>query len=355
VATVGRVVHDTSSSGLDALRLNLLDALYAADWTSSPGTMASSLWRDLACLLLARGDKDRAIEVASRIDGPYDIVGMRADARFRPLLHYRGVSGDVHAAMHARLERLDRLVKANPRSLRMLNSLLRELLATGDLSQVLGLSDPAISQDAVRQYDDLKHELNWTLDTRARALVRLDRSEEAVAELRRATALPDLDDKVSQRINLAALLGELGRAEESLAALPNQSAGAASERVSPYGLMQVARVRLSAALELQHTAEAADALAYLRAHRSDGISTLQTALVMAGEEGEAAEVLIARLHDTSERTAALVEIQTYASSLLPPLAARWHRSELELLARPDVQSAVHQVGSIASYPWLAAP
>jgi len=354
-AMVQRVVYDLRNSSFDALRLNLLDALYAADWDASPDTTASTLWRDLSCLLLARGETDRAIEVASHIDGPYDVVALRADARFRPLFRFGGVAGDARATMRRRVERLRMLVAVRPRSLQVRNALLRALLATGELSEVLAMSDPVSGPDAASKVDDLETEQSWTLDARARALVGLGRSDEAVAELRRATVLPERRDKFSQPINLAALLCELGRPEEALAALPLLPVAQDSDTISPYGMMQVESVRLTAALELQHAADADEALAYLRAHREDSMSTLQRALVRAGQQAEAAAVLIARLHDSSERTGALLELQSYARAAQPPAAAEWHRAELDLAARPEVRRAVHQVGSIASYPWLAAP
>lgn len=352
-STVRRVALDTRSPSLDALRLNLLDALYAANWTDDIGGTSSTLWRDLACLLLARGDKDQAIMVASSIDGPYDVIGLRADARFRPLRHHGGVPEDVRAVMRARQDHLHMIAKTNPRSLQAFNAWLRTLLVTGDPSQVLALSDSIASHATARDYDDLGREQNWTLDIRARAFVRLGRSEEAVAELQRAAALPGRRDLVSQPINLAWLLCELGRPGEALAALPQFPGKPSEAYISPYGLMQVALVRLAAAIELEHAPEAAEALEYLRAHRSDSVATLQEGLLLAGKEAEAAQVLVERLEDTSERTTALAEIQTYAEVRRPPLAVGWHMETLRLEARPDVQRAVYQVGTIERYPWFA--
>jgi hypothetical protein len=360
--TVARVLSDTRVGSLNPLRFDLLEALYDTGWRASTEATASPYWRDLACLLLARGDKEQAIQVASHIDRPFDVIGLHADARLRPLLSSSNVPSDVRATMRALLERQRMRVKDNPRSLRALNVLLSILLENDQYAEVLRLSDAfANSADETDSYayEDLMRERNWTLDRRAHALLRLGRTEEAVAELRQAAALPNRVDQVSQPINLAELLCELGRPEEALAALPDLSDGTKAavpdaSRISGYGLMQVASVRLTAAVELGRTEQAAEALAYLRAHREDSPSTLQYALLRAGETTEAAQVLLARLADEAQRTTTLIELQVYASEWRPPLAAQWHQAALGLVARTDVQRAVHQVGRIDRYEWLGA-
>jgi hypothetical protein len=87
-------------------------------------------------------------------------------------------------------------------------------------------------------------------------------------------------------------------------------------------------------------------LEFLRDHRLDAMALYQAALVYAGRLDEAALLLITRLKDPELRTAALLDVQRYAqprSTLLREQARqRWR----QVMARPQVQTQIHQVGRI---------
>ena len=115
LGTVRRVVRDATADGLDDVRADLLQALYDIGWQPGFGDTASRYWRELSRLLLARNDAERATQVASRVDDPYDVVGMRADLRFRPLLRSSFVPSDVRRTLRARTDALRALVHNAPR------------------------------------------------------------------------------------------------------------------------------------------------------------------------------------------------------------------------------------------------
>lgn len=115
--------------------------------------------------------------------------------------------------------------------------------------------------------------------------------------------------------------------------------------------MQAEAIRLSAAVERGKPDDATEALAYLREHRADGPTTLQHALLRAGEMDEAEQWLLARLGDPEMRTSALLEMQRYFESPLPPRAAQWRERTVALFTRPAVRAAVSQLGHIDSYTW----
>ena len=195
---------------------------------------------------------------------------------------------------------------------------------------------------------DAGEELAWTMDYRARALAQLGRFDEAVAQLRAAAERPEYGaPNVSQSINLAGLLADLGRGAEAEAIVAQVMA----RGLSPYGRMQAEAVRACA-----RTGPAAEALAYLREHQADAPAALQDALICEGDLQAAARLYIERLSDPDRRTSALAELQDYATPpVMTPLQQAAIRRREQLRRRPDVQAAIARVGRIEHYNLLPTP
>jgi hypothetical protein len=115
--------------------------------------------------------------------------------------------------------------------------------------------------------------------------------------------------------------------------------------------MLIALVQLTAAVERGAAEDADKALSYLREHRSDNPGILQSGLLRAGRLDDAELLLLSRLNDPDERTAALVAIQYYFEPKLPPRAAQWRDGQTALRERPAVRSAITEFGRIDMYPW----
>ena len=102
---------------LEADRLEMLNALFAAkfqlEWHSEPG----DLWRELVLDALARKDMARAREVLRRIVDPGSLVRMRTDRRFDDIVQASPKSFDVAAAAQAQAKRMKREANANPHKL----------------------------------------------------------------------------------------------------------------------------------------------------------------------------------------------------------------------------------------------
>jgi len=348
--TIFRAFANTNLAELSEVRLAMLEALYQRRWHPADGRTASSLWRELSRLLLEAGEPDRAEQVAVLVDDPDDIIAMRADSRYRPLLKSQFVQTNAQHAARDRLKTLQDNVRQQPRSLRALWYLLTAMATERMDEDVLTLTadvDRRIHEagDGAAAYDEYAQRYSWILDARARALRHLGRYDEAVDALRRATTLPDRVDTVSQSINLAGLLCELDRSEEALASLPS------ADRVSAFGRMQIESIRLSVAIERGSDGDAAQALTYLREHRADSPQALQHGLLRAGARDEAEQWLLSRLNDPTQRTAALLEMQHYLEPARPPRAAQWHDRSVVLRARPTVRAALSKVGEIDSYQW----
>jgi tetratricopeptide (TPR) repeat protein len=349
-SSVTRAYRDTRPGEFSEARLAMLSALYDLRWKLADGENASDMWRTLSLLLLDKNDLARAAQVVVLVDEPFDIIAMRADLRYKPLLKSRYFDSDAHRVARAQIETLRKEMGLRPRSMGVVRRLADALLRSrfdSEVLEVTGKVDRRMAEvgSGAPPYDDAPYNYNWILNTRSRALGDLGRYDEAVAELRRAVDLPDRIDKVSQPINLAQLLCDLGRADEALQLLP------AEDKVSKYGRMQLESVRVSAALDRESRADLDLALAYLREHQSDSASTLQYALLRAGQFDEAEQVLLARLADPSQQTEALVELQIYTPRLRPPRGQAWHTQFERLREQPAVRQAVGRIGVIERYSW----
>jgi beta-barrel assembly-enhancing protease len=348
--TISNVANNTDLPELSDVRLEMLETLYQRRWHPADGGTASTLWRELSRMLLEAKEPDRAARVAVLIDDPDDIIAMRSDTRFQPVLKLRYVKSNAQRAAQDRVKTLQEEVRQHPQSLRAVEYLMRTMAKFRMDAEILALAadvERRIQENGTGSaaYEDFARNYRWVLDARARALSHMGRYDEAVAALRQATQLPDSADPVDQSINLADLLCDLDRPEEALAALPPVT------KVNAYGRMQVEWVHLSAAIERGSTEGEAQALTYLREHRADSPRTLQRALLRAGALDEAEQWLLQRLNDPTHRVAALLEMQRYFEPPRPPRAAQWHGLSAALRERATIRAAVAKVGRIDSYPW----
>jgi tetratricopeptide (TPR) repeat protein len=347
-ATVRQVVHDTAH--VDAqVRLDLLLALYELRWRPGEGGQPFGWCLELSRLLLDANRRQEAIQVASIVEDPRSIIALRADRRFRPLLKSDMVRSDPRRAAKDQIEADRKQVRDTPRSLPALQRLIYALLDSRLDTEALALAEDAVRRidaaaDGPAPYDDVGN-FGFLLNSRSTALVHLGRSDEAVQQLQRAAQLPHKRDTVSQPINLALLLCDLDRPEEALQALPE------SEPTSGYGKMLIALAQLTAAVERGASADADKALTYLREHRKDSPSTLQSGLLRAGALDEAEHEFLFRLNDPEERTSMLVEAQDYFDVKLPPRSAEWRNRFIALRDRPEVRAAITPVGEIDRYSW----
>jgi hypothetical protein len=112
--------------------------------------------------------------------------------------------------------------------------------------------------------------------------------------------------------------------------------------------MQVTIEHLNCAEQLGEAAEAELQLKTLREHQRDSVSTFERALVSANRLDEAATLLLSRLADPDQRLDALMSVQQYASTSLPPraevLSQRWQR----VLAQAKLRQAILELGTLES-------
>ena len=348
--TVGGVLRDVRQPQFRDARFNLLQALYELRWQPGGGMSASSEWRDLSLLLLENHDLQRAQQVASLVTDPYEIIVMRADLRYRPLVKSKYFDSDAKRAAIREIETLQMTVGRQPRSLALVLGWTGALMRSRRDAEVIAAIDQvesriAQSQDGTKAYDDIDANYHWILNTKAYALRNLGRFEDAVTVLQKAAELAHAMDAVSQPVNLAELLCGLNRPEEAAKWIPPL------EKASAFGKSQIYLVRFTVALERDDRAEVESALTYLREHRTDASGVLQEALLRAGEMAEAQQALLDRLADPMLRAAALAEAQTYFERTRPPEAAEWRARALQLGESPAVRQEIAKVGVIERYMW----
>lgn len=322
-----------------------LQALFDAQW-DDPFHDSSSLWYDLALARVRLGEPERARAAIGRVIAPEFVIRLRDDRRFDALVDREAPAFDAKAAALRTVAALREKAERHPRSLDVRQALASALLQTDALQDVLDLSDQVrkaidTAGDAP-PYDD-PSKLVWLLNTRAIALRRLGRIDEALALMERIRDDPeDGQPNVSQAINIGMFHCQLGRPRDALASIARvDDAG-----MSDYGRTQFASVRLYAAVALGDSDARRAAFDFIRTHRDDSQSTYLDALLLLGHVDDAARFYIERLASEDERADALFELQdTRRPSPLPGDRAVM-ASRRALLARDDVRAAVDRVGRL---------
>ena len=329
-------------------RYQLLSALHRVAFTSEPEG-ASCWWRDLALLQLARGERASALQTLARASDPYVVISIRADKRFDALREELAERLTLAAATQQSIEDALRATQLNPNRLQPMIRLAELLVASLRLQQALHVTDAAIERQDVhgsKAWSDYEQEYTVILTIRADALYELGRWQAAVAQLEAASRLKSAD--VGNIIDLAKLYNTLGRSREARETLQRDSA----EDTSQFGHMQFEKQTLWAAVELHEPSKAERALAYLREHRGDAPSAYQEALLIAHRPNAGAALLISRLADPKQRSAALLAVQYYTENAASPQMVELQRRWRALLARHDVQQVITRVGRVDHYPLM---
>jgi len=352
--TIQRIAYEMrEDKKLAAERLELLNALFGADFTGDWGTQPADLWRELVLDALARKDAKRAAEVLKRITHPRVLVNMRIDRRFDALVQAEPRSFDVVAAAKAECKRWQQVMEANPSKLEPVTRYMGALQVVGGNEEVIALADRILAKQATGTkdkpaFEDEKDELNWIYDIRSRSLRRLGRWDDALAVQVKAREMRETSsDKVSQAINLGSFYAGLDRPDDALKALDGIDW---ANSMSGYGRMQYQSVRLRAYLAKGDRTEAEKVFAYMRENKNDAPDTWQDAMLVWGDLDGAAALYISRLRDPEERTEALFAAQTFVEPPRTPRRAEEHALWEALMARPDVSAAIAEVGRREKYP-----
>ena len=326
-------------------RLALLQSLFDAHWQPNRAH-ASNLWYELALMHLARNDLDAVGATVAHISQPADIIMLLSDNRFNSIPAVTNINLDAAASQQVAKLRL--LSDESPNDLEIAAELLDALLTVGRHQDVLDISEAWITRLALTTGDASPIQgINsqvWIANTRATALRRLNRTEEAVAQLRAASKKQENGhSNVSQILNLGELYVSLGRSDDALASVKEVG------DMSGYGQMVLKSITHKAFRQKGDLDNAESSLSYIRQQRKDAPIILVEALVEANKMDEAAKNLIEMLDSPDDRDVALLWLQIFLEPPSLPGTIQWNARRKVLRSREDVSKAVNKVGQIKTY------
>ena len=340
---VTQVVRKADSESVS--RLVLLQALFDSKWHPKP-LGASDLWYELALSQLRNKQLDEARATIARITSPDMLVRLRSDKRFDPLGDSKAPQFDVENAAQAQLQSLREQSSTPPTVSQVSVDLARGLLLVGDNKAALELADTVLATPAGPDAGPTDAEQRACIaNSRATALSRLGRVDEAMAQMESAEAIGIIGGiNVNQTLNLSHFYCALGRGEQARA-----TAARVSVNMNGYGKVVQKLAEHCATTLTGDTAAAAAAFAYLSEHQKDGPFPYLLALMRSNQMEEAARTVIRRLESEDDRGQMLYDLQDFLESKPLPgnvvLETRWQA----LIKRADVVEALDRVGRSQRY------
>ena len=337
--------------GTGDLQLRIYDSLKQVAWAPPPPVSDDDMRVEHARLLVEHDRIEDARQrlatvadpeyvLAIRSDRTFDVL--RKDAAFEAQLDFAASVPQSLARARTTMEQNPRMVAAVWQYLRLLEDALRfdEIVALSQTMLDRYESDPAA-------FDDAEGNLGWVLNYRIHALYSLGRFDDGQEAIKHAmqlqgAALPDEGNV----INYAFALVWEGRPQEALEQLPKTGATSSNSRA------WVESVRSCAGMQLGETATSTISLDYLRAHETDSVSALSTALLCGDHLDEAAALMIRRLANRNQRRVALQVLQIRPLTRFDELPFRKAVQDRmqALRERKDVRAAVRSVGRIEAVP-----
>ncbi len=333
-------------------RIVMLQALSDAAWApSNPFLDGDGLWLDLANDLATKGQIKAAQAIAHKIKSAGIIAELLYTKRYDAITAADPAFFNVAAASARQADLLSSKARDLPDKLDGVNALALVLYKQGQFAQSLALLDAAIAlarpiDGAKSPFTDMD-QLIWTDDARAMALLALGRTEEALAAYRAGAVQQERGQtNVSQSLNLAEILVNLGRPAEGLAIVPMVGGD-----LSPFGRMDREAITAEAYFQLHDVKKLQASLDYLKSHVDDAPTIVIQVLSDCGDEEGAAREAIRQLKDPYRQTAVLRLLQGNPEPpSASPLILRSGRLKAALGKRADVQAAVDRVGRILFIP-----
>lgn len=324
-------------------------ALFDAGWRpETVADKADTLWIEYAGILLDRGDVAGARRVVAQITMVDQIVQMRADKRFDPVVQRDSPALDPRRAAQVEVERLTQASKAAPGSLDLLLALVTAKRRLGQNAEALAQIEGAVARikaEGPGAFTDTEEQSNWLYDLQARLLMDSGRVDEALAIQEKGAALKEEGgDNTSQVLNLGSQYVALGRPRDALAAIAKVGG------MSPYGEMVRLYVDGCARAQLGDAAAVQADLAKMRKLWPINGDALQDVLICANDLDGAAKVLIQRLEDPQQRADVLRDAQEYNDRAYePPFEKVTRERERQIFGRPDVQAVLARYGRTERY------
>jgi len=340
-----RALYDGSETQLHRRLLKVLAS--PAYVPNQPGYSGDSFRIDYARVLAEDGDKAGAAELLAHIREPRSLMGAAVDSRLRELMP---ANFDARAAVERHMAVMQAMASAHPDAQEPVISVAEDYLALGEADQAIAVLQSVRPGSADGpKYVDQDEQANWWWNTLARAYIDLNRYDDAVTAYRQGVASGErgIATNVSQAINLSETQNRFGHYKEALHTLepllgPNAP-------ISLFGRMQLVESHGCASYRLGQVEAAKTDLALLRAHQDIAPRAIVELEICMNDLDGAAADQIARLNQTKQHTAALLELSTYAPSPLPVPPGMWKIGIEALKQRPDIQAAIQRAGGIRSF------
>ncbi len=332
-----------------ALQRELFKAFFDARFDYVTGD-ASAMWYELARLSIDAGDSEGARAAAARVIGGESVMRMRVDRRFDAVVSRDAPGFDARLQGAALVDKLRRQAAAHPRDLDAWVQLSYAQLDVGDhqaviddTTRVLNALAPVMtaSGDAPGWEDTGKR--MWLMNNRAIAHARMGNLDLAIADLRKASVLPEYGGRnVSQMLNLGTLLCYAGRPAEAV-----QQVTSGLGNLAPYGRLVQGLALLCAAAQRDDRAEMARLSNVLVSTAGDsGHSVRLEAHLWTGDLQAAEREYLQMLADPGKRSDALLYAQQGNRTPGMPGRAILDRNRDALLARPAVVAKINEVGRV---------
>ncbi len=346
---------DAVAAGHADAALRVFAALEAAKYApDGAGWNATDLiWLDAAVLAADAGDAPRAAALASRLTLPYALIHAKLDARFAASVAADPARFDLAAAAQRQLAHDRADMAAHPDRLAPVNAVAGDLIGLQRPDEALALAQQALDRIGQARggkpaFTDADALRPWIFAAKAEALEALGRFDDAVLVLQTSVRLPGGGVNPGPALELAGLLGRLGRDDAALAALKPLDKLLEAD---PAGLAQVRAERACALRRQARADQAAAELAWLSAHVRDNPGARLHALICAGAPDDLAAAFVAALKDPNQRESALTRLSEFDPPRAPtPVLTARLATLAAIRARPDVQAAIAAAGHTERIP-----
>lgn len=333
-------------------RRRVLRALFVAEYAQDddPFLDLSAFWVELAADDVEDKHFAEAREVLGRVTHLKTHAEVLVENRFAVLFEDRPADVTLRAVAETGLQRLRTLSAEHPDLLTGPIQIAETLSALGRFDEALAVLDTAArghDLPAKADFKDYDQFINWWGDTRSEILWLMGRFDDSASQMKKARLPEGGFSNISQTLNLAETLNEMGRPKEALETLRVFDAQRAG--VSQYGQAMIALEKVCAGAQLDDQAMVKAGLEALKGLEKHAPAALTDGLVCANDMDGAAASLIRRLETPGWRDHALVGLSRFLHSPTPPRGLEIERRIDQLRARPDVQAAAAKAGHVRTF------
>ncbi len=301
--------------------------------------------------LLARGDDEKALQIASSIRLPGLLAAMAADKRFDAAFGNGDPAALVAKSADDRLAMFRRMVQRDVQSMEARNAVAQELESLGRddeaLEQVNGtLDDAAHLAVADRQRYNFGIQYDRAMLLKARLLFDTGHYNDAIETLAKLASERRTQPAIDTSMLLAKWLVALGRGAEAL----HELSYIPDEKLSLTGRRDAAELRACAASQIGDQIILEDNIGFLKQWPSYSLPALMRADLCANDLDGAADAIVTAVTNPRYRVSMLAEIQRYKKpESVPDFQHTLNDRLAQVVSMARVMDAINAVGRINSY------